>query len=60
VNGLVLQIEKSRYRQTFVRCKVTVFEHLDGTYSVAWNQRVIGRYDARGNNLDQAGKSEAA
>lgn len=48
VNGLALQIEKSRYRHNFCQCKVEVFEHLDGSYSVCWKKRLIGRYDAFG------------
>jgi hypothetical protein len=30
VNNLTLQIEKSRFRDHFVKCRVEVFEHLDG------------------------------
>ena len=33
VNGLVLQVEESLYRVSFARCKVDIYEHLDGTYS---------------------------
>ena len=52
VNNLVLQLEKSRFREHFVRCEVDVFEHLDETYSVVWNKRIIGRYDNEGNALN--------
>ena len=50
-NSLVFQIEKSRYRASFARCLVDVYEHLDGAYSIVWKGRVIGRYDSEGTNL---------
>jgi transposase len=50
VNGLILQIEPSPYRVSFVKCKVDAFENLDGAYSVVWKGRVIGRYDSLGNH----------
>jgi hypothetical protein len=53
VNGLVLQIEKSPYRISFARCKVDIYEHLDGTYSVVWKKRVLGRYNAEGKLIYQ-------
>ena len=52
VNGLVLQIEKSPYRICFARCKVDIYEYLDGTYSILWKKRVLGRYNAEGNLID--------
>jgi len=51
VNKLVLQIEKSPYRTSFARCQVEVFQHLDGTYSVDWQHRCVGRYDVEGKKL---------
>lgn len=53
VNGLVFQIEKSPYRICFARCKVDIYEHLDGTYSVVWKKRVLGRYNAEGKLIYQ-------
>jgi len=43
-NNRVLQIEKSKFRISFAKCKVTVHEHLDGKISVVYGQHVIGRY----------------
>ncbi|RJO67838.1 MAG: ISNCY family transposase [Myxococcales bacterium] len=54
VKGRVLQIEPSRFRETFARCTVDVLEHLDGTYSIIWKGRAIGRYDADGQTLGGA------
>jgi len=51
VNNLSLQLEKSRFREHFAKCRVDVFEHLDATYTVVWSKRVIGRYDAQGQAL---------
>jgi hypothetical protein len=51
VNNLTLQIEKSPFRQHFAKCRVDVWEHLDDTYSVVWQKRVIGRYGPQGQAL---------
>jgi hypothetical protein len=51
VNNLSLQLEKSRFRNHFAKCRVEVFEHLDGAYAVVWKKRVIGRYDSQGQAL---------
>ncbi len=48
VNNLTLQIEASRFRTHFVKCRVEVCEHLDGTYTVVWRKRIIGRYNDHG------------
>jgi hypothetical protein len=56
VNNLTLQIEKSRFRDHFAKCRVEVFEHLDGTYAVVWKKRTIGRYDEKGQNLMPGGQ----
>ena len=55
VNHLTLQLEKSRFRDHFAKCQVDVFEHLDGSYTVAWKKRVIGRYDSQGQPLVKPG-----
>ena len=51
VNKLSLQIEPSRFRHHFAKCRVDVLEHLDRTYAVIWKKRVIGRYDVQGQVL---------
>ncbi len=56
VNNLTLQLEKSRFRDHFAKCRVDVFEHLDGTYAVVWKKRTIGRYDEQGQNLNPGGQ----
>jgi transposase len=46
-----LQLGASRLRCHFVRCRVLVHEHLDGTYSITYGPHVIGRFDANGQPL---------
>jgi hypothetical protein len=46
-----LQLGASRLRCHFVRCRVVVHEHLDGTLSVTYGPHVIGRYAADGRPL---------
>jgi transposase len=43
-----LQIARSPLRCHFVRCRVLVHEHLDGTISITHGPHVIGRYTAEG------------
>jgi len=43
-----LQIARSPLRCHFVRCRVLVHEHLDGTLSITHGPHVIGRYTADG------------
>ena len=43
-----LQIEASPLRCHFVRCRVTVHEHVDGTWSISHGPHIIGRYTAEG------------
>jgi len=49
----VLQIEKSKWRRTLAGCRVTVYEHLDGTLSVSYGPHVIGRYTQQGVVLEK-------
>ena len=51
INRLTLQIEPSRFRHHFAKCRVDILEHLDGTYAVIWKKRVIGRYGVKGQIL---------
>jgi transposase len=43
-----LQIEKTSWRGTLAGCRVTVCEHLDGTLSILYGPRRVGRYTAEG------------
>jgi hypothetical protein len=48
VGRRVLQLDASPLRCHFVKCRVLVHEHLDGTCTVTYGPHVIGRYDAHG------------
>jgi transposase len=43
-----LQIGPSRFRCHFVKCRVTVHEHLDETLSITYGPHLLGRYTAEG------------
>jgi hypothetical protein len=57
-----MQIDKQPGRATCAGLTVTLRRHLDGTHSVLWGKRLLGRYDARGRRLETAARltSEAA
>lgn len=46
--NLTLQIPESPIRQHFVRCKVNVYEHLDGTITIGYGPHTIGKYEKDG------------
>lgn len=48
LDGVRLQIDKQPGRVTCAGLTVTVRRHLDGTHSVTWSKRTLGRYDPRG------------
>lgn len=52
-----LQIDKQPGRATCAGLMVTVRRHLDGTHTVLWGKRVLGRYDARGRRREIASSS---
>lgn len=43
-----LQIQKTAWRYSFAKCRVTVYEHLDGTLSLGYGPHTLGHYDAEG------------
>jgi len=43
-----LQIQKMPWRHTLAGCRVTVYEHLDGTLSVGYGPHMVGRFNAEG------------
>jgi transposase len=44
----MLQIEKTRWRATLAGCRVTIYEHLDGSCSIRYGPHIIGRYHPDG------------
>ncbi len=50
----LLQIEPVRWRGTLAGCRVLVHEHLDGSLSLTYGPRLVGRYDVEGKTLKEA------
>jgi len=48
-----LQIPKTTWRYSFAKCRVTVYEHLDGTLSLGYGPHTLGHYDAQGRGRPQ-------
>jgi transposase len=48
-----LQIPKTTWRYSFATCRVTVYEHLDGTLSLGYGPHTLGHYDTEGRLLTQ-------
>jgi transposase len=48
-----LQIQPSRWRVSFAKCRVKVCEHLDGTLSVRYGPRVLGQFDSDSSPLKE-------
>ena len=44
----ILQIEKTNWRATLAGCRVTVYQHLDGTWSIGYGPHLVGRYSREG------------
>ncbi len=45
------QIPPASWRYTFAQCRITIYEHLDGTLSIGYGPHTLGLYDAQGNLL---------
>lgn len=52
---LTLQLHPSALRCSFAKCRVTVYEHLDGTLSIGYGPHTLGRYDLVGQALNGNG-----
>ena len=50
----VLQIERTHWRGTLARCRVTVCEHLDGALSVYYGPHLVGRFAGQKNETKSA------
>lgn len=54
LDAVRMQIDKQPGRATCAGLTVSLRRHLDGTHTVIWGKRVLGRYDARGKRLETA------
>jgi transposase len=48
VGPRLLQIEKTCWRTTLAGCRVTVYEQLDGTWSIGYGPHIVERYNREG------------
>lgn len=55
-SNLILQIQPSKFRCSFAKCKVTVHEHLDQSISVVYGPHIIGRFNPNGIPLTKTSK----
>jgi hypothetical protein len=44
----LFQIAKNKLRVSFAKCKVTVYEHLDGSVSISYGRHSLGYYSPEG------------
>jgi transposase len=52
-----LQVPQAAWRYSFARCRVKVYEHLDGTLSIGHGPHTLGHYDAQGHLLASSSAS---
>ncbi len=57
LGNLRLQIEPSAWRVSFAKCQVKVCEHLDGSLSVRYGPRILGRYQHDGSPMPRPRKN---
>ena len=51
--GRQWQIDKTRFRSTLAGSTVTIHEHLDETVSIRFGPHVVGRFDSKGEKLNE-------
>jgi len=50
----VMQIEKGKWRSNLAGCRVTVYEHEDGSLSIRYGGNEVGRYTSEGKAIEKA------
>ena len=53
VENRCLQIDKTPWRATLAGCRITVYEHLDSTWTIGYGPHAVGRYTADGTLLQR-------
>lgn len=56
---LILQIERTSWRNSLGGCRVKVHQHFDESYSIVYAGRIVGRYTAEGAELAVVDKQKA-
>ena len=54
---VTFQIAASPLRCSFAKCRVTVYEHLEGRLSIGYGPHTLGRYDLEGHALNGNGRA---
>jgi len=54
---VTFQLAASPLRCSFAKCRVRVYEHLDGTLSIGYGPHTLGRYDLEGHGLNGNGRA---
>lgn len=57
--NLALQIDKVSWRGTLTGCSVIVHQHLDGTLSITYGPRRLGRYSSQGTPIKTISAAQA-
>lgn len=52
--NLILQIDRQTWRSSMERCRVMIYQHLDGTITIGYGPQVLGRYSSDGLPLKRA------
>jgi transposase len=48
IGPCILQIEKHPWRATLAGCRVTIYQQLDGTWTIGHGPHIVGRYNRQG------------
>jgi transposase len=48
IGACILQIDKTHWRATLAGCRVTIYQHLEGTWSIGYGPHLVGRYNREG------------
>ncbi len=54
---VIFQLGPSSLRVSFAKCRVMVYEQLDGTLSIGYGPHTLGRYDLQGQVLSENGRA---
>ncbi|MEK7836868.1 MAG: hypothetical protein AAB328_02680, partial [candidate division NC10 bacterium] len=54
---VTFQLAASPLRCSFAKCRVTVYEHLEGRLSIGYGPHTLGRYDLEGHALNGNGRA---
>lgn len=60
VANLCLQIERTSWRNSLAGCRVKVHQHFDDTFTILYAGRIVGRYSADGEALEEAADTKKA